>query len=170
MHNTKLYSVRDGKILSIYSALLHDLDSQVTKAAKNYFELSLTTLDGMNSYRTYMFSMSDLEAHFDLKTNELLSITLRDTAVHKKIEFYGEKATLVFARGKDVVGLNSELNDLTTKEIIHDIILDGSKFEAPYNIKEIYLVLTGVDLDKEEVSAEELEATNVWFNFLQSSE
>lgn len=174
---TKIYSVRDGDLVSIWTALLRDVESTESLINKssdgvgNHYDLALTAIDSMNAYRTYRFAMNEMEAQFNLQTNELITITIKDTSIHKKIEFVSDKGTLVYARGQDVIGLNSELNDLTTKEYIHDIEINSSKFEAPFEIKEIYQALTGVDLDAEETpTTEELEATNMWFQFFNSSE
>lgn len=170
MHNTKMYSVRNGKVLSIYSAILHDISPVVTKSADNEFVLEVTTApSGSDKYKVYTFSMNDMEATFDINTDDLLNITLRDTSVHKKVIFTNDKATLVYVRGKDVVGQNSEFIDSTTKEIIHSITINGTEFNTPFNIKDIYQTLTGVDIE-EDASGDDIREAKVWYDFFNVSE
>lgn len=165
----KSYRVRDGTVVSIIDAVMLDVEGTVEKSAansSNHFDVFLTTFDSLNSYKTYTFALNELEAGFDISTDEIDSITLRDTSVHKKIEFAGDKGTLVHARGQDIVGLHSEVNSLTTREPIYSIIINGSKFEHPFDLPTLYLELTGVDLSVPSTHTTESSAEANWWGVL----
>lgn len=177
MSYTKLYSVSDGEIVSIYKALfdavyVYDEDAieKSDTLSGNIFDLVVTTIDTLGTNTTYHFSLNEIEAKFDVLTDELTSITLRDTSVNKKIDFTGDKGRLTNARGQDVVGQNSEIKNTTTKSLIYDVTINGNKYASPFEINKIYLELTGIDLDNETpATPEELEIASWWTDFMNIS-
>ena len=169
--NTKMYSVRQGEVLSIYSALIYDIENQgiVEKGDSNY-KISLTTLDSTDVRRDYVFSLDEFEGSFERSSDELKKITLRDTSVHKKIEFTDDIAILYFARGRDVVGANSEVKDAVTKEIIINVNINGVVYEAPYDMKNVYEELTGRVIEPAGIEEALARGELDWENFLRDAD
>lgn len=169
MYNTKVYKVHKGVLKSIWDALTEELeDSFVTKSSdgdeSREYNLFITTIASPTTYNTYTVTLNEMEAHFDSDTNEVTGIILRDTSVHKKIEFSNNKGVLTYSRGRDVVGVNSELNDSTTKEPIYNIKINGVYFEAPYDLSILYRSLVGNPEEVGENSDEE--SYTFWYDLL----
>lgn len=160
------FQVRDNQLISIFDAMLHDITKSVHGNGDS-FELTVTTLASLNTYNTYMFSMNEMEGNFSMSDDTLGKITLRDTKVHKKLEFTDKKAQLIYARGQDVVGKHSEVIYSTTKESIYNITINGEELSAPFDLNELYLTLTGIDLN---VEAEEIEVMDVLTNWWDAFE
>lgn len=166
----ELYFVRRGKVLRCFDAILQDADeaTQVNKSSATQvseYIVNITTLENMSTYKNYTMALNELEATFDVATDALRQIELRDTAVNKKLTFLEEKATLTNARGQDTVGKNSEVMALTTVESIHSINVNGKEFVAPIDLPSLYEHLTGVNLENRGIDSEEL-GLNWWTAFL----
>ncbi|BAV80911.1 hypothetical protein [Vibrio phage RYC] len=181
-YRDELYYVRDGQVMRCTDALLYDVDqAQLEKSAatrvSEYF-IDITTLTNTAKYKTYRFSLNEMEAAFDLNTNDLEMIELRDTSVNKKITLTPTKSTLVYAKGQDTVGQNSEWNTTTARETIYSVNINGDEFLAPSiaeesnditNLPAVYLSLTGFDvndIDSGEQTDDEIAALNWWTAFM----
>ncbi|CAH9011731.1 putative coil containing protein [Vibrio phage 501E54-1] len=183
-YRDELYYVRDGKVMRCFDALLLDAESSTLEKSAatrvSEYNIDVTTLTNTTQYKNYRFSLNELEASFDYKTDELVSIELRDTSVHKKITFTSKKTTLTYAKGQDTVGQNSEWNTTTSKELVYSININGDVFNSPNpsnvdedniltNLDALYLSLTGFDLSERELSGEsdmDNKDINWWTAFL----
>lgn len=150
---TKSYTIRNGHALPSLELYLSDggyieetelIKSAATKVSE--YKIFAHTYDSMNSLRLRSFSLNELEVELDIKTKDIRSITLRDTSVHKKITFSDKGAILTAVKGKDVVGENSEFSDITTKEPISKININGEDFAIPFELTDVYQKLTGDNL------------------------
>lgn len=176
-HYSQLYSVREGEVLRCFDADLYDAMSEhgLYKSANtkvSEYNISLTTQDSFNTYKNYAFSLNELECTFSTKDDSLIELILRDTSVNKKITVKETKGTLTYAKGQDTVGKHSEVNNMTSKENIYSITLNGSTFETPFDIETIYEHLTGVNLeDARESLGEDIKdadkPVNWWTAFLK---
>jgi len=145
---TQDFSVRENEVIRCFDAILYDAVVEKSAASKvSEYIISLTTQDSFNTYKNYSFSLNELEATFSSKDDSLLEIVLRDTSVHKKIILKNEKSTLVYAKGQDVVGKNSEINDITSKENIYSMNINDKEFFTPLDLEEVYEHLTGINLE-----------------------
>lgn len=141
------FSVRENEVIRCFEAILYDAVVEKSAASKvSEYLISLTTQDSFNTYKNYSFSLNEMEATFSTKDDSLLEIVLRDTSVHKKLILKDEKSTLVYAKGQDVVGKNSEINDMTSKENIYSLDINGKEFVTPLNLEDVYEHLTGINL------------------------
>lgn len=121
----------------------------------------------MNSYKTYSFSLNELEAEFSAQDNELKAIILRDTEVNKKITFKKDAAELTYVRGQDTLGVHSESNSMVTREPVFWIKINGNTFHAPFDIVNVYETITNTsveDITQAEVE-QEMISVNVWEEF-----
>lgn len=142
------FSVRENEVIRCFEAILYDAVVEKSAATKvSEYLIALTTQDTFNTYKNYSFSLNEMEATFSTKDDSLVEIVLRDTSVHKKIVMKSEKCTLVYAKGQDVVGKNSEINDLTSKENIYSLDINGTEFQTPLDLEEVYEHLTGINLE-----------------------
>jgi hypothetical protein len=167
------FSVREDEVIRCFEAILYDAVVVEKSAASKVSEylISLTTQDSFNTYKNYSFSLNEMEATFSTKDDSLLEIVLRDTSVHKKLILKDENSTLVYAKGQDVVGKNSEMNDMTSKENIYSLDINGKEFVTPLNLEDVYEHLTGINLtEAREDSEEDIQnhdsPINQWFAFL----
>lgn len=151
---TKHYTIRNGHILPSLDLLLSEagyieqtelIKSAATKVSE--YKIFAHTYDNMNSLKLRGFSLNELEVELDIKTKDIRSIVLRDTSVHKKITFSDKGAILTAVRGKDVVGENSEFSDITTKEPISKININGEDFVIPFELPDVYQRLTGDNIN-----------------------
>lgn len=182
-YRDELYFVRNGEVMRCFDALLLDAESTVEKSAAtrvSEYNIDVTTLTNTTQYKNYRFSLNELEAAFDYNTDEIVSIELRDTSVHKKLTFTPKKSTLTYAKGQDTVGQNSEWNTTTSKELVHSININGDTFNSPYpdmdeseksllDLEALYLSLTGFDLSQRDLTSDEDLANkdiNWWTAFL----
>lgn len=181
MNYSQLFNVREGEVVRCFDAILYDAliekgviqKSAATKVSE--YNISLTTLDSFSSYKNYAFSLNEMEATFSSRDNALIEIVLRDTSVHKKITLKDDKCTLVYAKGQDVVGKNSEVNDLTSKETIHSITINDKEFIAPLedSFEDVYQHLTGINLSqaREQLdNPEDSSPINWWTAFINKEE
>lgn len=174
----ELYFVRGKDVLRCFDAILEDAELEKSAATRvSEYNIDVTTLPSTTKYSTYRFSLNELEASFDLQTDELKQIELRDTSVHKKITFLENKTTLTYAKGQDVVGQNSEVNSLTSKEAVYSININGQSFISPLSTTEgtlltdlnaLYLALTGFDLSTRAELDEDSDNKQIdwWTSFL----
>ncbi|AUR89044.1 coil containing protein [Vibrio phage 1.121.O._10N.286.46.C4] len=166
------FAVRNGELLDeigceIFDVTFEEVTGQIYKSANSKtseFYIHLTTISSIDKYNTYILSLNELEASFDTATNDIETITLRDTSVNKKLAFTTTKGTLVYAKGQDTVGKNSEYNNLVSKEAVHSMSVNDVEYIAPIDLEELYLGLTGYDLSKRPVGEEE-EAEAVSYNW-----
>lgn len=151
MTYTQEFSVREGEVIRCFDALLYDAVVKSSASKVSEYVISLTTQDSFNTYKNYAFSLNEMEATFDSKDDSLIEIVLRDTSVHKKVILKNDKSTLVYAKGQDVVGKNSEINDITSKENIYSITINTQEFTTPFNednsLEDVYEHLTGINLE-----------------------
>ena len=141
------FSVRENEVIRCFEAILYDAVVEKSAASKvSEYLISLTTQDSFNTYKNYSFSLNEMESTFSTRDDSLLEIVLRDTSVHKKLILKDEKSTLVYAKGQDVVGKNSEINDMTSKENIYSLDINGKEFVTPLNLEDVYEHLTGINL------------------------
>ena len=173
-YRDELYYTRGKDVLRCFDALLEEaeLSKSASTRVSEYF-IDITTIASTTRYNNYRFSLNELEASFDLQTDDIKQIELRDTSVHKKITFLENKTTLTYAKGQDAVGQNSEVNHLTSRETVYSINVNGQQFISPNSTEEgirltdleaIYFALTGFDLSTREDLNEE-DATNKEINW-----
>jgi hypothetical protein len=177
---TKHFTIVGDKAVSSLPLFLHQAgwvtsDDPLIKSANtktSEYRVFAHTYDSLNSLCLRSFSLNELEAEFDLNTKEIRSVTLRDTAVHKKITFNKKGAILTYARGQDVVGQNSEVNSLTTKEPISKITINSDIFAVPFDVKVVYEKITGlsVDLLTDDDLEEEQRNANLWTDLIGTIE
>ncbi len=165
------FSVREGELLDEFSVGFFDeathgiVKSANTKTSEFY--IHLTTLSSMDKYSTYILSLNELEASFSLATDEISTLTLRDTSVHKKLTFNKEEGKLIYAKGQDVVGQHSEFDSLLSTEIVQSMSVNGKEYKAPIDLEDLYLGLTGYDLSKRKVGEDE---SFNWWTFIGLNE
>ena len=177
---TKSFTAVGDTVVPTLDILLYDLgwadtDNELIKSAAtkvSEYSVFVHTYDSLNSLCLRNFSLNELEAEFDIYTKELRAITLRDTSVHKKITFNRKGAMLVYARGQDVVGQNSEIKTVTTKEAISKITINDKVYSVPFDVKEVYEGITGMSVDDltNEDLEEEKEQANLWTELLTQME
>ncbi|CAM0041605.1 hypothetical protein VPHK406_0013 [Vibrio phage K406] len=168
--NEKFY-VREGFILDemskdIFDEATHGIEKSANTKTSEFY-IHLTTLSTMDKYSTYILSLNELEASFNISTDEIESITLRDTAVNKKLTFTREGGKLFYAKGQDTVGKNSEFDSLLSTEIVHSMNVNDEEYsksdEGGFDLEALYLGLTGYDLSKRQVG----EGENLgWWTFM----
>lgn len=142
--------------------------SSATKVSEFQIHVGTFQTTGSYKYNVYGFALNEIEAEFDYNTGDMLSLTLRDTSVNKKIEFTNKTAIFTYTRGRDTVGKHSEMNFLTTREPIVTIKINSKQYNRGDDIIDMELIykdLTGLDLSflTEDELEEEREATNLWF-------
>ena len=168
---TKHYTIRDGRALPSLDLHLHDAgyieETALMKSAASKvseYKIFAHTYDNLNSLKLRGFSLNELEVELDVNTKDIRAIVLRDTSVHKKITFSDKGAILTAVKGKDVVGENSEFSDITTKEPIGKININGEDFPIPFELNVVYQKLTGEDiglLTDDDIENEQINA-NLW--------
>jgi len=177
---TKSFTAVGNTVVPTLDILLYDLgwvdtDNELIKSAAtkvSEYRIFAHTYDSLNSLCLRSFSLNELEAEFDIHTKELRAVTLRDTSVHKKITFNNKGAILVYARGQDVVGQNSEIKTITTKEPISKITINDKVYSVPFDVKEVYEGITGMSVDylTDEDLEEEQQQANLWTELLTQME
>jgi hypothetical protein len=142
-------------------------ETSITKSAAaqiSDYKLYVRTFDSMNTYKLYTFSLNELEAEFDAKSGDITSLTLRNTSVHKKLSFNAKGTTLTNVKGQDTVGQHSEVNYLTTREPVFNLNINGTDFNAPFEMGDVYEYLTGLNVNffTEDDIEEERSNQNLW--------
>ena len=168
---TKYHLVVGNEVHNTVEYILGQMtNSKIDKSAAtktSEFKILVKTFDTANSYKTYSFALNELEADFTVNDNSIRSLVLRDTSVNKKITFMKDSADLTFARGQDTLGVNTETNKAVTREPVFWIKINGTTFNAPFNLVEVYEDITGVSIDditQAEIE-QELISVNVWEEF-----
>ena len=149
--------------------------SSATKVSEFQIHVGTFQTTGNYKYNVYGFALNEIEAEFDYNNGDMLSLTLRDTSVNKKIEFTKKTAVFTYTRGRDTVGQHSEMNYLTTREPIVNIKINGKQYQRSdtgIDMEQVYKDLTGLDLSflTEDDLEEERENSNLWFTLLQQVE
>lgn len=169
----KHHLIVGDKVHNTFEYMMAELvDESLQKSANtqvSQFKILVKTFDSFNSYKTYSFSLNELEAEFSVETNELRSIVLRDTSVNKKITFSKDKSELTYVHGQDTLGQHSEVNSSVTREPIFWIKINDNTFNAPFDITGVYEDIidesigdmTEEDFEQEKVKVE------VWEEFRQ---
>ncbi|ATN93383.1 hypothetical protein [Pseudoalteromonas phage J2-1_QLiu-2017] len=100
--------------------------------------------------------LTELEVEYNYRENILISLTLRDTAVHKSVNFHStDKGTLVSVVGQDVVSENTKPKSDVLKEPINSVKINDIIYESPFDMRKIYTDLTGEVLPDPEEEQEE---------------
>lgn len=174
---TKSFTILGKSVVPSVELFLHEagwvtsenelIKSAATKVSE--YRIFAHTYDSMNSLCLRSFSLNELEAEFDVRTKEIRTLTLRDTSVHKKVTFGEKGAILVYARGQDTVGKNSEVKSITTKEPISKITINDVAYSVPFDVKTVYEGITGmsVDLLTDDDLEEEQREANMWTELLE---
>lgn len=150
--------------------------SSATRVSEFQIYVGTFQTTGSYKYNVYGFALNEIEAEFDYANGNMLSLTLRDTSVNKKLEFTDKTAIFTYTRGRDIVGKHSEMNFLTTREPIVTVKINGKTYqrtgEDNISMEQIYKDLTGLDLSflTEDDLEEERESSNLWFTLLQQLE
>lgn len=175
---TKHFTLRGEHAIPSIPLILHekgwvDSSDEIIKSAAtkvSEFKIFAHTYDGLNSLCLRSFSLNELEAEFDVQTKKLRAITLRDTSVNKKVTFNNRGAILTYVRGQDTVGQFSETHSVTTKEPVSKITINGTEFNIPFELDDVYERITGMspDLLTEEDIEEEARMANTWAEFLET--
>ncbi len=137
---------------------------QINKSAStdvSAYSIYVETVADLENYKSYTLAMNELEAFFPLDSEEVSKFILRDTDVHKKLEFSLDAGSqFIYARGQDVVGENSEVINTTATENIARIVINEKEFNHPIDIQELYNHLVEEDIST--VSEEEATSTKWW--------
>lgn len=178
----KRFIVENGEVVPELDLFLKQAGwiekSAATKVSEFQIYVGTFKTTGSYKYNVYGFSMNEIEAEFDYNNGIILSVTLRDTSVNKKIEITNKGGIFTYARGQDTVGKHSETNYLTTREPIVDLTVNGNKYRAGHGddntlrMETIYQDLTGLDMSflTEDDLEEERESTNLWQTLMDQLE
>lgn len=169
--NEKFF-VREGFVLDemstdIFDEATHGIEKSANTKTSEFY-IHLTTLSAMDKYSTYILSLNELEASFNIHSDDIESITLRDTDVHKKLTFTQDGGKLYYAKGQDTVGKNSEFDSLLSTEVVHSLKVNDTEYTRDpnnnsFDLESLYLGLTGFDLSKRQVG----EGENLgWWTFM----
>lgn len=172
---TKSFTMVGNKAFPSLQVFLHQSgwsENELIKSAATQvseYRIFAHTYDSLNSLCLRSFSLNELEAEFDVRSKELRSVTLRDTSVHKKIVFNNRGAILVYARGQDTVGKHSETKAITTKESISKITINDRVYSVPFDVKDVYEGITGLNVDylTDDDLEEEAQNANMWSELLE---
>lgn len=174
---TKHYTVLGNDLVPSLDLLFHKMswvesNNPIIKSASSKtseFNIIAYTYSDMNRLNVRQFALNELEAEYDLKLNQLRSITLRDTDVHKKVTFTLQGGILTYVHGQDTVGKISEIKNSSVKEPIAKIIINNQEYSTPFNLGNIYKGITGLsfdDITDEELKEEQM-SNNLWSDFME---
>ena len=105
----------------------------------------------------YQFYMSEVEVVYNSVNDTFLGIKLSDTNVHKSVSFTDQgTGTLTNVTGRDVLGENSNPQPKTTRESVSSISINGTLFETPFNLSQMYQDVI-IDREVSDVAVEEME-------------
>lgn len=108
------------------------------------YDLTVSSHNSPSTSKLRTLYMSEMEVEYNIKKQDLTSITFKDTSVNKEIKLFKDgSGVITVVDGMYTLGENSQKRKVNREQIVHLSINQGPEYQSPFDIDSIYKDVTG---------------------------